>query len=85
MDALRECQAEIRRLRTVVREYEDYIEKVERTIKSLITDNEGNRTTDLYVVFGDRYTVGYYEGYHDALVDVMNKLEINHNEKYYND
>lgn len=85
MDALRECQAEIRRLRTVVREYEDYIEKVEKTIKTLITDNEGNRTTDICVVFGNHYAIGHYEGYHDALVDVMNKLEINHNEKYYND
>ena len=46
-------------------------------IKDLIADNEEN-------TINDSYDNGYYEGYHDALVDLMNKLGIEHNEEIYN-
>ena len=54
---------------------------VEQTLKDLITSNENNKP----FVIDEGYDTGHYEGYHDALVDVMNKLNISHNEHYYND
>lgn len=54
----------------------------EQIIKDLLTDNEGN---NVEVITSDPYGKGYFEGYHDALVDLMNKLGIKHNEKIYND
>ena len=45
------------------------------TIEKLITQNEGNKTslddTDPRI---SGYRTGYYEGYHDALVDLLNEL-----------
>lgn len=32
----------------------------------------------------DSYTSGYLDGIHDALVDVLNILHIEHHEEYYN-
>lgn len=52
----------------------------EQTIKNLIADNEEN---NIEPIVSDEYGKGY-EGYHDALVDLMNKLGIKHNEKIYN-
>ena len=46
-------------------------------IKDLIADNEEN-------IINNPYDDGYYEGYHDALVDLMNKLGIEHDEEIYN-
>lgn len=54
---------------------------VEQTIKDLIDDNEGNNNP---AIINAPYGKGYYEGYHDALVDLMNKLKIPHNEDIYN-
>lgn len=51
----------------------------EQIIKDLIADNEEN----LQIVKND-YDFGYYEGYHDALVDLMNKFGIQHKEEIYN-
>ena len=53
----------------------------EQIIKDLIADNEGN---NIEPIVNDEYGKGYYEGYHDALVDLMNKLRIKHNEEIYN-
>lgn len=53
----------------------------EQIIKDLITDNEDN---NIEPTIYDPYGKGYYEGYHDALVDLMNKLGIKHNEEIYN-
>lgn len=53
----------------------------EKIIKDLIDSNEENKE----ICDGDSYSNGYYEGYHDALVDLMNKLEIQHNEEFYNE
>lgn len=52
----------------------------EQIIKDLIADNEENNIEPLV---GDDYCKGYYHSYHDALVDLMNKLGIKHNEKTY--
>lgn len=52
----------------------------EQIIKDLIMDNEDNKP-----FLEDEYGTGYYEGYHDALVDLMNKLNIKHNEVFYNE
>ena len=53
----------------------------EQIIKDLIADNEEN---NIEPIVSDPYGKGYYEGYHDALVDLMNKLHIPHNEEFYN-
>ena len=53
----------------------------EQIIKDLIADNEEN---NIKPIVSDGYGKGYYEGYHDALVDLMNKLGIKHNEEIYN-
>ena len=55
----------------------DYEEK----IIELLSDNEGNKKI-AYTEGG--YKQGYYEGYHDAIVDVMDKLKIPHTEGFYN-
>lgn len=54
---------------------------IEQIIKDLIADNEEN---NIEPIVSDEYGKGYYEGYHDALVDLMNKLRIKHNEEIYN-
>ncbi|ADL36071.1 hypothetical protein bpr_II132 (plasmid) [Butyrivibrio proteoclasticus B316] len=53
----------------------------EWTVKNLIADNEEN---NIESITSDAYGKGYYEGYHDALVDLMDKLGIKHNEEIYN-
>ena len=52
----------------------------EEIIKKLITDNEDNNIPPL---MEDDYCKGYYAGYHDALVDLMNELDIKHDEIIY--
>ena len=54
---------------------------IEEIIKDLIMNNEDNKP----FVIDEGYGMCYYEGYHDALVDLMNKLNIKHNEVFYND
>lgn len=53
-------------------------ENVEKIINKMIADNEGNATED------GAYDQGYYEGVHDALVDVLNQLGIPTAEDFYN-
>ena len=48
-------------------------------IMDLIDDNKEN----LYYTLS-KYDEGYVDGYHDALVDLMNKLGIKHNEMIIN-
>lgn len=52
----------------------------EQIIKNLI---EGNK--DNFAMAENRYDNGYAEGYHDALVDLLNQLGIEHDYEYYND
>ena len=52
----------------------------EVAIKRLLNDNERNKDNVVENTYGE----GYYEGYHDALVDLMNKVGIKHNEEIYN-
>lgn len=56
---------------------EKYI--VEQCVKRLLYDNQSNLEND-----NGGYDCGYAEGYHDALVDVMNQLRIEHGEEYFN-
>lgn len=60
-------------------EKQNYVITSKDNIVKLLTANEGNKE---YLEAG--YDTGYYEGYHDALVDVMNKLNIPHSEEFYN-
>ncbi|MDE5830337.1 MAG: hypothetical protein K2H53_01195 [Clostridia bacterium] len=53
-------------------------ENVDKIIKKLIADNEANATED------GGYAQGYYEGVHDAFVDVLNQLGIPTDEDFYN-
>ena len=55
---------------------------IEQIIKDMIDDNEVN---NMPVIREDPYGSGYYSGYHDALVDLMNKLNIPNNETIYNE
>lgn len=52
--------------------------KTEQIVHRLLSDNEQN----IEMATGG-YDSGYAEGYHDALVDVMNQMGIPHNEEYY--
>ena len=52
--------------------------KTEQIVRRLLSDNEQNIETAT-----GGYDSGYAEGYHDALVDVMNQMGIPHNEEYY--
>ena len=52
---------------------------MEQIIKTLIEDNKEN-----FNIPQDEYGTGYREGYHDALVDLLNKLKIKHDYEYYN-
>ena len=58
----------------------DMIGNAEVAIKRLLNDNENNKDNVVENTYGE----GYYEGYHDALVDLMNKVGIEHNEEIYN-
>lgn len=53
--------------------------ELEQCIRRLLFDNETNIENS-----DGGYDQGYAEGYHDALVDVMNQLEIKHDEEYFN-
>lgn len=58
---------------------------IHEIIEKLISDNEGNKNTlDDHDSFIAGHRTGYYEGYHDALVDLLNKLGIQHNHEIYN-
>lgn len=48
-------------------------------VQQLLANNEQN-----IEMFAGGYDSGYAEGYHDALVDVMNRMGIQHSEEYYN-
>lgn len=54
---------------------------VEKVILKLIRDNEGNEKTS--VLSG--YNRGYFEGFHDACVDILHGLGIETSEEYYNE
>ena len=51
----------------------------EQIIKNLIEGNKEN-----FAMSENRYDSGYAEGYHDALVDLLNQLGIEHDYEYYN-
>ena len=53
----------------------------EYLIKGLLYDNEGNNKEDAKT---DTYEKGYYEGCHDAYLDVLNNLNIPTTEEYLN-
>ena len=53
---------------------------IEQMIKDLIENNKEN-----FNFSQDEYETGYIEGYHDALVDLLNQLHIEHDYEYYND
>lgn len=50
----------------------------EKVIVKLMQDNDANKE------LADSYDRGYFEGFHDACVDIMRTLEIETAEKYYN-
>ena len=52
---------------------------IEIMIKDLIENNKENHRFCL-----NPYDEGYCDGYHDALVDLMNQLGISHNEEIIN-
>lgn len=52
---------------------------IKSTIMDLIDDNKENTH---YIL--NAYDEAYTDGYHDALVDLMNKLGIEHNEEIIN-
>jgi len=52
---------------------------IEQIIKDLIADNKENCH---YIL--NKYDNGYVDGYHDALVDLMNQLGIEHDEEIWN-
>ena len=51
-------------------------------IKDMIADNKANFEHPLYE--NDEYVTGYADGYNDSLVDLLNKLGIEHNEEFRN-
>ena len=59
------------------------MDKVEIEIKRLIKLNEDNKPF-LGSTIHDQYNAGYFDGYHDALVDLMEHLNIKHEEEFYN-
>lgn len=52
-------------------------------VKDMIVDNKANFEHPLYK--NDGYMAGYADGYNDSLVDLLNKLGIEHNEELRND
>lgn len=52
---------------------------VEKEVNSLLRDNQHNLDCP-----SSGYDKGYAEGYHDALVDVLKKFDIDTEEEYYN-
>lgn len=54
-------------------------ETVKEALNFLLTEHEDNKG-----LLDTKYDNGYFEGYHDALVDVFNKLSIPTDEEYYN-
>ena len=57
-----------------------YKKQVEKMIKEMITSNKENLPYNT-----SSYDTAYTEGYNDALVDLLNKLGIKHNETIMND
>lgn len=54
--------------------------EIKEIILALIADNKEQCLQDKF--YGtDEYLTGYGDGYHNALVDLMNQLGIEHNEK----
>lgn len=51
-----------------------------KEILKLIQDNEDNEKTSTL----GGYDRGYFEGFHDACVDILHKLGIETSEEYYN-
>lgn len=55
---------------------------IEQIIKDMIADNKENLEHPLYG--NDGYVTGYADGYNDSLVDLLNKLGIEHSEEIRN-
>ena len=56
-----------------------YKQTIKSDIDNLMYDNEEN----LHHILNE-YDRGYVDGYHDALVDLMNQLGIEHDEEIWN-
>lgn len=56
-------------------------ENIINKIKKLFSDNENNKN---HAESEGGYGLGYYEGYHDAILDVYNTLGIKHSEDFCN-
>ena len=56
----------------------DITAKLVVVINNLIKDNEKNYSDD-----NGTYGAGYLNGYHDALVDVLNQMRIKNDYEYY--
>lgn len=64
--------------------FDDIKRDVEMNVKQTV-DNLINGNKDNFAMSENRYDRGYAEGYHDALVDLLNQLGIEHDYEYYND
>lgn len=56
-----------------------------KTIEQFIISNQENTKNIDYNENKNNYATGYTQGYHDALVDILNKLKVNHSFELYND
>lgn len=55
-------------------------ENLKNIINKFIKDNEDNK-----IILDTKYDYGYYDGYHDAFVDMLHRLEIPTDEEYHAD
>lgn len=56
-----------------------YIDKIAQEIKKRVEENEENRET-----IATSYEEGYMEGYHDAMIELLDWLGVKHDQKFYN-
>ena len=56
-----------------------YIDQIAQEIKSRVEQNEYTRKTAV-----DGYGKAYTEGYHDAMIEILDYLGVEHDQEYYN-
>ena len=56
-----------------------HIDTIAQEIKKRVEENEENRET-----ISTSYDEGYMEGYHDAMIEILNYLGVEHDQEYYN-
>lgn len=56
-----------------------YIDEIAQEIKNRVDANEENRET-----ISDKYGEGYMEGYHDAMIELLNWMGVEHDQEFYN-